>query len=113
MSLAGILTRKGAPVSFSMTTAGSYDATTDTSSAPATVTVAGKAMQIEGDPDLYKSLELIESENPTLLFQPDTPGQLPALGSSVSWGGHSFTVKNITPLAMDGTATAARIVVSR
>jgi hypothetical protein len=77
------------------------------------VTVDGFAMQIDGEPDLYVALGLVESENPTLLFQPTTPGTLPALGASVVWGGESLTVKNIKSAAMSGTPTAARIVVSR
>lgn len=113
MSLAGVLAQKGLPVVFSMTVEGAYDRTTDTTSAPVTTTYPGRAMQIEGDPDLYKALELIESDNPTLLFAPNTPGQIPPLQASVSWGGANATVKNITPLAMKGVATAARIVVSR
>ena len=68
-------------------------------------------MEIDGDPDLYKALELIETENPTLLFKPTIAGQLPPLGASVPWGGETFTVKNIKRLAMNGTPTAARIVV--
>jgi hypothetical protein len=112
MSLAGILATKGAAVVFSKTTPGTYNETTDTTTAPVTVSVAGHAMQIDGDPELYKNLELIESENPTLLFKPDTVGQMPALGSTVLWGAQTFTVRNINKLAMDGTPTAARIVVS-
>lgn len=70
-------------------------------------------MEIDGDPDLYKALELIETENPTLLFKPKTVGQLPGLGATVEWGGETFTVKNKKRLAMNGTPTAARIVVGR
>lgn len=113
MSLGGVLTRKGAPVTFTHSTPGTYDPATDTSSAAAVVTVTGKAMEIDGDPDLFKALELIESLNPTLLFKPDTVGQLPALGSTVVWGGDTYTVKNIKRLAMAGTPTAARVVVGR
>lgn len=70
-------------------------------------------MQIDGDPDTYKALELIETENPTLLFAPDTVGELPELGSQVSWGGSSLVVKSRRPLAMNGTATAAMLVVGK
>jgi hypothetical protein len=113
MSLAGTLARKGAAVTFSHGTPGTYDPSTDITTAGSVVTVTGHAMQIEGDPDLYTALELIESDNPTLLFRPDTVGVLPVLGASVVWGGEPLTVKNIKPLAMAGTPTAARIVVSR
>ena len=63
--------------------------------------------------ELFKALELIETENPTLLFKPTTVGELPALGATVVWGGDTFTVRNVKRLAMAGTPTAARIVVGR
>jgi hypothetical protein len=113
MSLSGTLARKGSAVTFSHGTAGTYDPATDTSSGGSTVTVTGSAMEIDGDPDLYTQLGLIESENPTLLFRPTVAGTLPALGATVVWGAETLTVKNIKRLAMAGTPTAARIVVSR
>jgi hypothetical protein len=113
MSFAGLLARKGAPVAFGKLVPGEYDSATDTTLPPTTLTVTGTAMQIEGDPDLYARLQLIEQDNPTLLFNPDTVGVLPVLGMTVSWGGETLTVKVITPLAMNGTPTAAKIVVSR
>lgn len=113
MSLSGLLRRKGAPAVFSITTPGAYDEATDRTSAPVTVTVPGKVMEIDGDPDLYKALELIETDSPTLLFTPDTIGQVPALGSTVPWRGETFTVRNLKRLAMAGVTTAARIVVTR
>lgn len=112
MSLAGVLARKGAAVVFTSTTS-TVDPATDLSSGPVTVTVTGRAMQVAGDPDVYKDLELTESENPTLLFTPDTVGQMPELGASVPWGGDTFTVKNRNRLAMAGTPTAAFIVVGK
>jgi hypothetical protein len=113
MSLKGGVARKGAVVTFSKSTPGTYDPNTDMTTGGSTLTVAGRAMKIAGDPVLYAALSLIESENPTLLFTPDVAGVMPALGSSVVWAGESFTVKNINTLAMNGTATAARIVVSK
>lgn len=112
MSMSGIVTRKGAAVVFSHTEPGSYDQSADTTTAPATSAVAGHAMEIDGDPELYTALELLTTQSPTLLFVPDTPGQLPGLGWTVFWGGETFTVKNITRLAMNGTPVAARIVVT-
>ena len=113
MSLAGALARKGAAVTFSKGTPGTYDPATDTSTAPTVVTVTGLAMRIDGDPDVYAALGLIQSENPMLLFRPTTVGQMPALGSTVVWGAETLTVKDVEPLAMNGTATAARIRCSR
>lgn len=113
MSLGGVLTRKGCAVTFTHSTPGTYDPATDTSTAAVVVTITGHAMEIDGDPDLYLALELIESDNPTILFKPDTVGQIPALGASFLWGGVTLTVKNIKRLAMNGTATAAKLVCVR
>lgn len=113
MSLAGVVTRKGAAVTFTSRTAGTYDAATDTTTGATVATVTGHAMQIDGDPDVYESLQLIESDNPTLLFTPTVPGSMPVLGATVVWGGATYVVKNRKPLAMNGTATAAMIVVGK
>jgi hypothetical protein len=113
MSLAGLTARKGAPVSCTKAIPGTYDAATDTSTPPTTLTVDGYAIQVDGDPDLYTALGLIESENPTLQFTPKIRGVIPVLGMAVPWGSETFTVKNIKPLAMAGVATAARLVVGR
>lgn len=113
MSLAGTLARKGAAVTFTQTTPGTYDGTTGQWSADVTVTVSGSAMQIEGDPDAYATLGLIQSANPMLLFRPVVVGVMPAVGMTVVWGGQTLTVKDVEPLAMNGTATAARVRLSR
>lgn len=110
MSMRGVIARKGAAVTFTKQIV-TYNA--DDTSTSTTLTVAGVAMQIEGDPDLYERLQLVESDNPTLLFHPDVPGAIPVLGMTVPWGNETLTVKNVTPLAMDGTPTAAKLVCSR
>jgi hypothetical protein len=103
----------GAPGTFTKETPGTYDPATDTSTPPTTSTAAGNVTQIEGDPNVYLRLQLIESENPTLLFTPNVPGDIPALGWTIDWGGETLTVKDITPLAPKGIALAAKIVASR
>lgn len=113
MSFAGLLARKGAPVVFSHGTSGTYDAATDITTGGSVVEVTGTAMQIDGNPEQYAALGLIQSENPTLLFRPAVIGVLPVLGSTVAWGGETLTVKDVEPLAMNGVATAARVRVSR
>jgi hypothetical protein len=118
MSIASAMQRakarnRAADVTFSHETPGTYNPETDTSTPPTTATVTGTAMEIAGDPNLYLQRQLIESENPTLLFTPDTAGQLPGLGWTVVWGGETLTVKDVLRLAMAGTAEAAKIVVSR
>lgn len=100
-------------MTFTTVSGGTYDPLTGQTTGATTVTVSGKAMQIDGDPDLYKALSLLETDNPTLLFVPDTAGQMPALGATASWGSQTYAVKHRKPLAMNGTPTAAQIVVSR
>jgi len=107
------LKRKGAAVTFTHASPGAYDATTDTHTSPASTTVAGYAIQDAGNPEQYKALDLIESEAPTLFFTPTTFGSLPALNDTVSWNSVTWFVRSILPIAPDGTAIAARIVVSR
>jgi hypothetical protein len=113
MSFSGIMARKGASVTFSKIVPGTYDPETEIRTPPTTLTVTGKAMQVDGDPDLYARLQLIESENPTLEFKADVIGVIPVLGMTVPWGNETLTVKNIKPLAMNGTPTAAFLVCSR
>ena len=103
----------GAPVTFSRTTPGTYNATTDTYTAPKTTTVVGHAVGTRGDPVRYQALSLVELAAPTLLFAPTTYGELPALGSTVTWAGIVHTVRDIQPIAPDGTAIIARIIVER
>lgn len=111
MSLSGLQARKGAPVTFTQTTPGTYDGTTWSDAT--TVTVEGYAVQIAGDPELYKALGLIESDSPTLSFTPKTRGVIPPLGMTVPWGGETLTVLKRKLLAMNGVATAAHLVMVR
>lgn len=113
MSLSGVLRRKGAPAVFSWSSAGVYDPATDTNAGPVVGTLTMDAMEIDGDPDLFLALKLVESENPTLLCKSREPAPLPPLGASVVWGGETYTIKSVKRLAMAGVATAARIVVGR
>jgi hypothetical protein len=113
MSFGGLLARKGAAVTLTGVTPGTYDPATDTTTGASTVTLDGHAMQIDGDPDLYTQLGLIESENPTLLFKPDSGSVPDVLGWTLVWGGEPLTIKNVQRLAMAGPTTAAKLVVSR
>jgi hypothetical protein len=103
----------GASVTFTLTIPGTYDAATDTWTGGSTSTVTGDAIRTRGNPERYKALELIESESPALLFTPDTYGDLPALNSTVSWNSTTYTVRDVDPIAPDGTAIAARVIVVR
>lgn len=113
MSLAGTLARKGAPVTFTHATPGTYDPVSDRTTGGSVETVTGFAMQVEGVPEVYIALGLVQSENPTLLFKPTVPGQMPALGSTVVWGADTLTVKDVEPEAMNGVAKSARVRCSR
>lgn len=102
----------GAHVTFEASAA-EYDAETDTGGAVEVSSVSGFAFQTRGNPIRYQALGLIESSAPTLLFIPETYGELPVLGSSVTWAGAVHTVKSINPIAPDGTAIGAKVVISR
>lgn len=103
----------GATVTFTLSSPGTYDAATDTYTSAVTTYVSGAAIRVAGNPLAYQALELIQSEAPTLLFTPTTYGSLPALQSAVTWGGATYTVRSVDPLAPDGTAILARIVVAK
>lgn len=106
------LTEAGAAVTFTRTTPGTYDAATDTHTAPVTSSVTGSAIKVSGRPKKYEALGLKESEAPTLLFAPTTYGSLPALGASVTFGGTTYTVRDVDSVAIDGTAIIAYVVVA-
>ena len=104
---------------FTRVSRGTYVGTTDGFTDYTTAPVEGEAIQVRGDPQLYASLKLIESQAPTLFFTP-TDYALTAWGSefvklsdTVEWAGATFTVKHITTIAPDGYVVAARIVVAR
>lgn len=82
-------------------------------STKSTATVTGHAVRVSGRPDRYQALGLIESKAPTLMFVPATRGELPEPGSEVTWGGEDHTVRDVEPVAPDGTAIAARIIAER
>ena len=102
-------------VTFAHVVPGAYDPETETWGAPTTTTVTGAAIRVRGVPETYRAPTLIESQAPTLLFTPTTYGELPALGDTVTWppvGGTTYTVRDINPIAPDGVAIMARIVVA-
>lgn len=102
---------KGAAVTFTDTTQGSYDPETDTATASSS-TVSGYAIQVpSGSPQRYAQLGLVESRAPMLLFVPTTYGDTPGLGAQCSWGGRTLTVRDVEPLAIDGTTILANVVV--
>jgi hypothetical protein len=103
----------GEAITFTLSSPGTYDATTDTYTSASTSTIAGYAIQDEGDPEQYKALDLIEAAAPTLFFTPSTYGTLPDERYTGVWNSETYTVRSVSPIAPDGTAIAARIVISR
>jgi len=105
----------GAPVTFTfaLVVPGNYQPDTDTFASGTTTNVTGAAIQVSARALQYQALGLIPGEAPTLLFAPRTYGQTPPLGASVVWGGSTYTVRNVEPLAPDGTAILCRVVVAR
>jgi hypothetical protein len=99
-------------VTFTYTTPGIYDPATDTTTGGVTVTVPAR----DGDRGRPESLSAARPHRvgePHAAVEADTAGELPPLGATVAWGGETLTVKNIKRLAMNGTPTAAKIVVAR
>lgn len=107
------LAEAGASVTFTFASPGTYTASTGLFSGDTTTTVTGAAIRIAGNPLRYQALGLTQTEAPTLLFAPTTFGSLPVLGASVTFGGVTYTVRDVEPLALDGTAILANIVVAR
>ena len=91
-----------------------YTATTDVATVAET-TITGSAIQVRGDPRRYQALGLVLTDMPTLFFSPTTYGDAPEPGDTVTWptGGHTWTVKDVDPIAPDGVLIAARIVIGR
>lgn len=102
----------GTAVTFSRIHAGTFAFATDQRTGDYTVTVAGSAVRVKGNPLQYQALGLSQAEAVTLLFAPTTYGELPELGSTATWDGATVTVKNVSPTAPDGTAILARVIVA-
>lgn len=107
------LAADGVAVSFAYTVAGPYTPDTDTAGAATTTTVTGSAVQVTPDRRQFAALNLVEGRTVALFFAPTTFGSLPVLGSTFSFGGETFVVRSVDPLAPAGTAIAATIVGAR
>lgn len=103
---------KGAAVSFSSTTEANYDETSDTNPDDTTTVVNGFAVETMGDPEEYAALGLTVSSPVTLLFVPNTVGQIPAIGSVATWAGQARTVRSVQAIRPAGQALGARLVLS-
>jgi hypothetical protein len=103
----------GASCTFTHTSAGTHDETTDEFSDPVTTTVAGRAVSVSGNGERYKQLVLVKTEVLTLLFWPATFGAKPLAGYSVTWSGDVYTVDHVAQVAPAGDAIISRVLVSR
>lgn len=101
----------GSAVSFTRTVQ-VIDPTTEQPSAPSVTTVTGAALQVHGDPQQYERMKLTEKKPLTLLFAPDTYGTLPSLGSELAYQGDGYVVRSVDPVAPDGVAIIAKVVLS-
>jgi hypothetical protein len=73
----------------------------------------GTAFQDKPDRRQYAALTLVESRSLTLFYIPNEGQPLPALRSTVVFGGEMFSVVAADPVAPDGSAFAASLVVTR
>lgn len=105
--------RKGEAMTFTLANPGTHSPTAGTFSSASTSTVAGYGVRSRGDPKVYEALKLTPREAPTIFFVPSTYGQLPALNSKVPFESVTYSVRSIDPIAPDGTAIAARVVISK
>lgn len=103
----------GSPVTFSLEVKGAYTAATDSFAAPTTTEIDGHAIAVRGDPQAYRDLGLVFGAGLTLLFAPETYGELPAPLSTVEWAGSTWTVRAVDPVAPNGDAIMARVVCTR
>lgn len=76
-------------------------------------TVPGYAIRTRGNPQKYAALKLVESEAPTLFFVPSTYGDTPDLNALATFGGTEYAVVSVEPVAPDGVAIAAHVIVGR
>lgn len=77
-------------------------------------TVTGEAIKVRGDPQRYQALGLVLTTMPTLLFTPDTYGEVPQPGDLVTWpetNGIQYTVRDVDTVAPDGVVIVARVII--
>lgn len=102
----------GAPVAFTLAGQGAYDPATDTTAPGDDVVITGSAIEKKGSLIRYQALGLVIAKARTLFFVPTTLGDLPPLSAIVVWGGVSYVVKDVQPIAPNGDAIAATVVIA-
>lgn len=97
-------------ITFTHTTRSVVSAT-NVASAPVVTTVAGTFVQDNPSLQRYAELNLKPEQSVTGFFAPDTEGETPPLHASCAWGGKSYVVKFVDPVAPAGTNAAGATVV--
>lgn len=104
----------GRSVTFTVTTR-TQDRTTGLVT-PVDSTVTGAALRVKSDPKKLSALSVqhnLSMESAiTLLFVPDTYGGGVDPGASVEWMSKTYIVRDVDPLAPDGSNIFQRVVVS-
>lgn len=111
---------KGAPVVFRSYTAPQPTIPHDETVAPEAEEVLeslaeglkGWAVELPGSAEEYSALGLTEADAVTLFFVPDLIGYIPDLSSTAAWAGRTRTVQQIFAVRPDGTAVAARLILT-
>jgi len=106
------VTAAGSAATFILGNQGVSDPTTGRTVPSADISVPGFAIEKKGSLTQYQALGLEVAKAKTLFWVPTTYGALPALSSQIAWAGGTYIVKNVAPIAPDGVAIAATIVVS-
>lgn len=102
----------GAAVTFTLESPGTYVEATDTFTPTTMTTCSGYAIEVAGNPETYDRLSLVLSSAPSLFFTPSTYGDLPRPGYGTIWNAKPYTVKDVLPLAPNGPAIAATVVIA-
>lgn len=95
----GLVSRKGASVTFSKEDL-TYTASTD-SSTSSTSTVTGVAVQDRAG-KTFRADSLEQAKGLVIYFVPTTLGDEPEEGSTCSWGGVAYSVASVKSVAPDG-----------
>lgn len=103
----------GARVVFAAPTGRTHDPATGMLTGGAPGLVPGAAIRVRGNPTRYEALRLVESEAPTLLVALDDYSATVPLGAQVAFGQVTYTVRDVEPVAPDGTPIVLRVVVAR
>lgn len=113
MSRAGFIRFRGEAVTCTKITPPAVDSGTGESGAPTTATVSGYAIERPGERKDYGAGGLTQQDTRTLEFVPDTAGEEPARGATLSWAGQTYTVASVDPKTISGTVKGSVLVITR